>query len=282
MDYDPTSPLPIYVPSRDRGGYDTLMRGTLKYVPKAERGKITYVVPVEQVAKYQRGFRTNSWDVEVLGVPTEYDGIAFTRYWIGQHAAGKGAQAFLMLDDDVKFFKRKSATDTALEYQDFDGSGHDWKTMLHDVRDALCDNAVVGISQREGNNRQGIGSHKKLRVKNTRLLRCFAFRVEEFLAAEHGRVKVMEDFDVFLQIMRAGHDTVNLCWWAQDQAQTSAPGGCSVYRTHQLHEESARELARLHPEFVTLRQKNNKTGGEFGSRTEVTIQWKSARASADA
>ena len=58
---------------------------------------------------------------------------------------------------------------------------------------------------------------------------------------------------------------------------TNEDGGCSEYRTHEFHEHSARRLAELHPGLVTLRQKSNKTDREgFGTRTEVTIQWKRA------
>jgi hypothetical protein len=36
-------------------------------------------------------------------------------------------------------------------------------------------------------------------------------------------------------------------------------------------------MKELHPGFVTTRQKKNKTDADgFGSRTEVTVQWKQA------
>lgn len=274
----------IYVPSRARYQSHTLGRGTLKYVPKDQRASLVYVVPGDEVEKYERSFRTLGWKIRVLGVSSEYKGIAWTRYWIGQHAAGQGSQSFLMLDDDLKFYRRVNDAEAKLVYQDFEGGGNDWDHMLSDITEWLERCAVVGISPREGNNRLGAGGRyaPSLAQLNTRLLRAFAFRTDVFLGVQHGRVEVMEDFDVFLQIMRQGHDIVNLGYWSQDQAQTSAPGGCSVYRTHEVHEASAVKLAKMHEGFVKLRQKANKGGGAFGTRTEVTISWKKARESANA
>jgi hypothetical protein len=135
--------------------------------------------------------------------------------------------------------------------------------------------AHVGISAREGNNRQGTGGPLALFEENTRILRVHAFWTEIYNSVEHGRLEFMEDFDVTLQLLEKGYKNANLFYWSQDQRQTQANGGCD-YRTHASHEEAAATLQKLHPQVVTLRQKENKTGGAFGKRTEVTIQWKKA------
>ncbi len=87
----------------------------------------------------------------------------------------------------------------------------------------------------------------------------------------------MEDFDVQLQLLKRGLGNACLYYWAQGQSKTNAPGGCSLWRTHEVHEAAARRLAELHPGLVRLRQKANKTdAGGFGTRMEVTIAWKKA------
>ena len=150
------------------------------------------------------------------------------------------------------------------------------KQLMQHISDHLDTYDHVGVSAREGNNRIGVGG-LDLRNDNTRTLRALAYRTDSFLGVVHGRVDVMEDFDVNLQILRGGGSNTSLHYWAQGQSMTNAPGGCSTYRTHEVHERSAEKLAELHPGLVRLRLKENKTdAGGFGTRKEVTIQWKKA------
>jgi hypothetical protein len=144
--------------------------------------------------------------------------------------------------------------------------------MMIWVENLLRDYAHVGIGVRGGNNNVGTGDAPLL-TENTRTMRALAYRTDDFLSVEHGRVQVMEDFDVNLQLLRRGLKNCCINYWCQDQKMTNAAGGCSGLRTHALHEAAAVRLAELHPGLVALRQKKNKTGGEFG---EVTIQWKRA------
>jgi hypothetical protein len=158
--------------------------------------------------------------------------------------------------------------------------------MLDCVEAALEQYAHVGISAREGNNRldrqvrvgeyAGLDTDIVTAQECTRTLRALAYQTAEFLKCEHGRVDVMEDFDVNLQLLERGLPNLNLAHWAQGQRQTNAPGGCSTYRSQDVQTASAVRLAELHPGFVTLREKKNKSGGAFGNRTEVTIQWAKA------
>ncbi len=180
-----------------------------------------------------------------------------------------------MLDDDVSLVVRKSADATSLRK----GAASDWDECLSAVEHHLSLYAHVGISARGGNNQLGVGGPRDLVIENTRTLRALAYDTEKFLSVEHGRVDVMEDFDVNLQILRRGWKNANLGYWAQDQKMTGAPGGCSTYRSHAVHETAARKLAELHSPFVRLVDKKNRGGGEFGTRKEVVISWKQAFAS---
>jgi hypothetical protein len=229
---------------------------------------IVYVVPEDQCEAYR-----------ALGLPTvahpdDVKGIAAVRRWIGEWVRAVGYHKFLMLDDDVSFFTRRSAVETRLRKSE----PADVAEMLCAVEDALEDYGHVGISARGGNNNAGEGD-KPLYVDNTRTIRALAYRTADFLSVEHGRVVVMEDFDVNLQLLRRGIPNTCLHYWATDQSGTQTDGGCSDYRTHQNHHDSAHKLAELHAPFVRTRLKENKTGGEFGTRTEGTSYWKKAFAS---
>lgn len=260
----------VYVPSRARSS--VAISGTARYFfSEALAHLVTYVVPYGE----GRGYRECLPHYRVVETPQDVANIAQTRLFIGRLARDLDQSTFLMLDDDLKLLTRADAEGVKLRGQ----STHDTAQMLYYVREALSDHAHVGVSTREGNNRVGPGGWL-LRAECTRTLRALAYRTEDFLRCEHGRVPVMEDFDVNLQLLRRGLSNANLFFWSQDQAQTQAPGGCSVYRTKESHEAAARRLAELHPGLVKLRQKENKTGGEFGSRTEVTIFWKKAYESA--
>lgn len=224
--------------------------------------KARLVVPVDQVPAYRT--LAHGHGCQLMGCP--HDGIARTREYCGQSAA---SDRFLMLDDDLKFFRRVSPTDYRLRLPtDLDD---DIGSMLDLVSASLDRYAHVAVSAREGNNRLPYGG-----VECSRPLRALAYRTKEFLKCEHGRVRVMEDFDVTLQLLRRGLRNFIVSSWAQDQKQTQAAGGCSDYRTLEVHETEVRRFAELHDGFVRLREKRNKTGGEFGTRLEATIYWQRA------
>lgn len=262
--------IPIYIPSRSRA--EELLKGTLGEIPRDLEQLVHVVVPKGQAKDYARQLETAQSKAGWLACPAR--GIANTRRWIGEYAASVGQDKFLMLDDDLGFLIRRSPDTWRLRGT----TEKEVRTMLNVVERRLDHYACVGISPREGQNRLEASKIEDV-YENTRIIRALAFRTEEFLGCKHGRLQVMEDFDVLLQLLRQGHPNCQLTYFAQGQGSTQAPGGCSDYRTHESHEKSARKLQRMHPDFVSLRQKNNKSGGEFGHRTEVTIQWKRAFAS---
>lgn len=252
--------IPIYIPSMSRA--NAFHNGTLAWIP--EDVKVYMVVPEEQVNDYLTKIHFNKKRrISVISCPEK--GIAKTRKFIGEHAAKRGFAKFIMMDDDLKFAKR--INNTKLN----PCNKTEMYELLDLVQDKLYRYAAVGVSPRQGNNR----CEEDFMV-NTRLIRFLAFRTQEFLECEHDRVLVMEDFDILLQLLRKGHENFSIFDFCQDQNETQAKGGCSDYRTLENHEASAIKLAELHDPFVKLRQKVNKTGGEFGNRKEVTIYWKKA------
>lgn len=258
----------MYIPSRSRA--DKITKGMSSTIPWLSAAGIrsVLVVPKSQVKEYSRVVDSAGVASSVVACPK--DGIAKTRHWIGQYAAKNGESSFIMMDDDIRFYIRKSATDVHLR----DQNPKELSSMVSALHGYLVSGkyGACGVSPREGNNRLDFVKV----VENTRLIRVLGFDTEEFLKCKHGRVAVMEDFDILLQLLRRGLPNVMTVNYAQGQMQTQSAGGCSDYRTHELHEESAKRLAEIHAPFVTLRQKVNKSGGAFGTRTEVTIYWKRA------
>jgi len=258
----------IYVPSLGR--YDNrLFSGPAAQMP--EGVLVHYVVPEQEARRYAASLIGYRLPARILPCPVK--GIAATRLWIGEHAKKNGASKFVMIDDDIGFLIRRGIDTWRLRSPEIEETAE----LLNWVENALDEHEHVGISAREGNNTVGVGDIVTLVAHNSRTLRFLAYQTDAFLRVEHCRVAVMEDFDVNLQILRAGGSILVSYWFSQGQRMTNEDGGCSTYRSHEVHEASAIRLNELHPNFVTLRQKSNKTDQEgFGTRTEVTIAWKNA------
>lgn len=272
----------IYIPSTARATEANVRMGPLLRLPVEWQERTYYVVPEGQGQSYASTLAPlmgEDWcEGHILETPGKVQGIARTRHWIAVDAQNRGADKLVMMDDDIDFLVRKSPEDWSLRAQTIEEAGQ----MLRDIGDMLGIHAMVGISSREGNNRVGVGAalDENMVALNTRIMRLWGLRVADWLAMEHGRVEVMEDFDVTLQLLRSGRTNANLFYYANGQKQTNMAGGCSTYRTHEVQDRSARRLQELHGErLVRLRQKQNKTDREgLGTRTEVTIFWKKAAA----
>jgi hypothetical protein len=253
---------------------------TLSFV-KNVKNPIYMVVPPDQVQIYSAVLKDNNRsDVNVIACPEK--GIAKTRHWIGKQCDKNGDGKFAMFDDDLNFAVRRGPDSNALRPQ----TREDTVEMLDWIEHALKDYAHVGISPRDAAKTNSVETgDKPLILLNKRTLRTLCYRTKDFLSVKHGRVQVMEDFDVNLQLIRKGLWNCQTYWWTNDQRQTGSPGGCASYRSHQVQEESATKLAEMHQPFVTLREKVNKAqvvkaAEAFQKRTEVTIYWEKAAMSA--
>lgn len=262
----------IYIPTRGRS--DKLATGTLSLLPHSLLADTTLVVHSDN--QEPRLYREA---LEKIGLPGlnvldfKYENIAEKRLCIGNDASSMGYEKFVMLDDDIDFLIRKAPDNWQLHAP----NGVELELMFKAIESELNRYSMVGISPREGNNRFGLGGPSDLVFEKTRLMRVLAFRTEDFLSVEHCRVPVMEDFDITLQLLRQGKKNIMLAYYANGQKATNAPGGCSLWRTLELHNAAAHKLAELHPRYVKTRHKKNKSDNAgLEERTEVTIQWKKA------
>jgi hypothetical protein len=264
--------MPIYIPSMGRAGALFNSISTLSFMKKLDN-PIHLVVPPDEAGRYRSALLNHSRDdVIVLECPEK--GIAKTRHWIGKLCLKKNTPKFVMMDDDLNFAVRIDETSYKLRPQEH----KDTVEMVNWIETALSKYAHVSVAPRDASAGERVKSGAKpLTLENKRTLRLLAYRTAEFMSVKHGRVDVMEDFDVNLQLLERGLPNLLAYWWTNDQRQTGSPGGCSIYRSKEVHEASARRLAELH-EFVTLRQKKNtgqvvKAARDMQDRLEVTIYW---------
>lgn len=228
---------------------------------------VTLYVPADQKAEYAAAYP----GVEIIG--HKATGISQTRKALAAYHSRKYPTdpRIIMMDDDLRFYTRRK--DDAGKFTD--ATKAEITAMFAAVGKAMYDYALVGITSREGGNNVLADEH------NTRTTRFLAYNLDfiKQAGAKFGRIELMEDFDMQLQLSRAGYSSILLHSWAQGQKDSGAPGGCSTYRTPELQAACAHQLAAFHPGFVKVVEKTTKTSFGGGTRVDVQVSWKKAYAS---
>lgn len=231
----------------------------------------TLVVQAREVSAYDRW--TSHPLVKVHVLPQHIQTIAPTRQYILENVGTQ--DEFCMVDDDLVFFKRRSDEPGRLR----DASPQELAEAFKAMRDilALPDVAHAGFASREGANR-----NTDEFVLNTRIMRVLGYKRSTLKScgARFDEMEVMEDFHVALQLLEKGYRNVLLNDYAHNQSGSGSEGGCSHFRTPELHAANAEKLRRLHPDFVKVVSKTTKTAWGGGTRKDVNIQWKKAYGSA--
>ena len=258
--------MKIYIPSLKRADKQT----TLSKLSKKLLARTSLVINHDAKAEYAAAAKT--YGVGVVVCPKSVNSSCTVREFIvKQHDISNGP-SLIMLDDDLRFFKRR--TDDPTKFVPSEGT--DLEVCFATMERLMRTYAHGGILAREGGNRDAFITPTGTK-ENTRLLRALAYDVN--VIREH-RIKfnrgAMEDFDVELQLLRLGYKSVALCSYVQDQIRSNAPGGCSVYRTPEYQAAWCRQLKELHPDFVTLVEKETKVAWNGLPRTDVSMQWKKA------
>ncbi len=253
--------LTIVIPSMSRSHKQT----TVKQLPKQLLGKTSIAVPCLQVAQYQK---CNPM-ISITGVPDAIKGISHTRKYLMEQCK---TRYLMMLDDDMKFAYRtdmKSPTLTSLLPE-----SNGVMNMILYWYQLMSQYAHVGLSARQGNNRV------EESVKEcTRMFNAYTYDLKRVWDAKViiGRLPVMEDFDLTLQLLRKGIPNAVIYRWCWNQSDGSnAPGGCSSYRTASMQQQAAEQLSKLHPGFVRVVEKESTNWDGMNKRMDATIYWKKA------
>lgn len=210
----------------------------------------------------------NTPNCTVLTLPTTVTNIGQTRQWIVDNT---DEERIIMMDDDLAFACRGKRTDNPLYLSPSDPE--DVHAMVDWMYESLRDEALVGISAREGNNRK-----PEPRERNARMMRAWGFNKSAFnsIGARFDQMNCMEDFDVILTFLTNGYDALINNEFTTNQAGSNTDGGCSTYRTLEVQAEAAHALAKKYPGLVKVVKKETKSAWGGGERTDVTIYWKKA------
>lgn len=210
-------------------------------------------------------------DRNVLVTPVDGN-IHTKRQWIVDQSED---DKVLLMDDDLIFLRRITAGDWHLRRAE----PEDVTVMLQQIDMLLDYYPMVGVSARQGNQRtSGNVEH------NTRICTCWAVR-KSVLVRNGIRLSaqpLMDDFHVNLSLLKLGYQTALITEFAWNQnGASNAPGGCQIERgaKGEGQTQAAENLARLHPKFVKVVQKETKSSwGDLKQRTDVRIQWQKAYA----
>ena len=94
----------IYIPTRGRADNQV----TLSFFPEDMRKDVVLVIDEDEKHLYE-----NKYDCKYMVIPEDIKGIAKKRQYIHKHTEDK---KIVMLDDDLRFYMRKSPTDCHLRY----------------------------------------------------------------------------------------------------------------------------------------------------------------------
>jgi hypothetical protein len=250
----------IFIPTLGRGAERQLTIRELgdKLVKKY---KVTVVCPQREVKQFEAA----GVNYAVWGCPR--GGIAATRQWILDTSDDPYV---LMLDDDLSSWSWRGEHAGAVTYKKATPAQRE--KGLSEVERLLKKYSHGSIGHRLfANARDPLDF-------NTRQLRALAYN-RDALRREgvKFRITVMEDFDVQLQLLKRGHECFQYNQLVQEQYGSNADGGCSTYRTDEVQRRAAEELARRHPECVTVVKKEQKGNGTmWGERYDVKVNWRRA------
>lgn len=235
----------------------------------------TVVVQAHEVAVYHRSMRTYDFELEVL--PPEIKTIAPTRqYILGLNAT----RSVVMMDDDLQFSTYRGDGKTFTKSTE----GEVWEAVMK-LFDLLEEFAHAGIGSRQGANyavkdcdpHETIKGRRVLVHQVTRMQRVLGYNVPTVRRAKASftRIEPLSDFDMTLQLLRAGFANAVMYDYVQDEVTGGfqAEGGCSLWRTMEKLRAAQKKLISLHPDFISARER---TYVDRPSRTELTIQWKKA------
>jgi len=239
-------------------------------LPKYWQKKTIFVV---QVHEYDEMEKRYPGQVKVL--PGHVDKIAGTRKWIYENYS---KDRYFVLDDDLQF-QLKSLDKTGnkiwcthyMSDQDFD----DGMAQVSDWMDE-------GISFGCWNPTWVIPSINLYpHVENSRIMtNCFFNGPALPDDLEWERTISSEDMDTTLQLLSRGYENRCSTRFMSNPGPSAGEGGCSAYRTLEVHNESQRKLAAIWPDFVRTHEKIVLSGGFKGKMRLMTrVQWKKAFAS---
>lgn len=267
----------LFVHSAGRGHLSLPTLDTLLQSGYAD--KVRLVIQASEVRKYAAHIsKLPDPGPQTIILPPNIKRLSPTRQYLLENSL---SDKFILFDDDLAFATRRKD-----EYEKFlPASRKCINRMLSQFETLLEKYAHVGLMAREGGNRVPVDERGRpvATLKATRMMRVLGYNAPRVRAvgARFDRLPTKQDFDMTLQLLRAGLPNAVITEFVHNQAGSNTEGGCSAYRDDKMMERSANLLAKLHPGFVKVVTKETKTSWGGGERVDVQVAWKKALASAE-
>jgi hypothetical protein len=241
---------------------------TYRLLPQKYKDITTFVVQKHEYDEMASVYGTD----KVLCLPEHINRIAPTREWIFNQFKDS---LHMVFDDDLEFVVKEP---NATGERKWDSR----KFTEQDFDDAF---ALIQSWVDEGVHFGGllpawvIPDIKQWPMRDCQrvMTNCYYNGPEIPKDLEWTRVAAAEDFDVNLQLLSRGFKNRLSAKYMVNCSETNAAGGCSVWRTLDVHNDAQRKLAELWPDFVVLKEKTVKYGSWKGqTKLTTTIYHKKA------
>jgi hypothetical protein len=278
-----TSIMHLFIHSSGRPDNQT----TLKFLTAYPRERINLVVQAKETQRYEKWANCAT----ILILPPEIITLSPTRQRIAEYARRRGIDKFCLLDDDLRFNCRgvPSSNVKKTDFTLWVATPKQTVDCLNMLEKWLDQFAHVSVSCRQGNNRCA-GEWRQ----PGRAMQVLGYRTDVFfdVGVDFSKIRTKQDFAATLTLLTAGYPNRVSYKYSVGQAGRSGagansskrvdanPGGCSVYRTLNMMNECAYELAAMFPDFVKVVEKTTKTSFFMGTRKDVVCYWQKAYQSA--
>lgn len=274
------SPLFIYIPTYRR----VERQLTLDCLSKDWKQRTILVCPSDEAKELGRRYP----DVYAVKTPT-VNNIAEKRAWI---LSKTPYEKILMFDDDLSLFVRERTLSQFAGYQK--GDPRQWNRVLANKTDKRLTTLLRPVSEKQDLlfskiekmldtyvhggigprfMNHTIGHEWMLNHKATHALAYFVPTVLDTCTL--GRVRMFEDLDYTLQLLRQGYESAVYCWGVVNANGFNAPGGESENRTSEDIAYGADLMAKLHPGIVRVVERTGPDADRLGPK-RIVVSWKKA------
>ena len=246
----------IYIPTVGRGDKQI----TWENLPQKWRDITTLVVNHEDKDKY---------DKPTLLLPKGVKGIASVREWIVKQAK---EQKICMLDDDLNFVYTKKTDEVGQTNRKLNED--DFEKMMSLMSNWLDKYVFCGLDATWSHPQFEIDYKFCGRVCSNVFYNTKTLPMHEINWTD---IEISEDYNIALQLLTRGLANKVSTRFRVSPVENFSSGGCSSYRTIELHNQSFVKLQKKFPNFVKLKEKVQNSGLWKGQkRIAGIIQWKKA------
>jgi len=240
---------------------------TYNNLPKKYQEKVTFVVQAHELEEMKKRYGS-----AVIGLPDNINRIAPTREWIFNKFR---KYRHMVFDDDLLFVVKEPNPNEGTKWLTRKFTEQDFNDAF-DLMNQWMDEGFVYGGLLPGSNVPDLKYWPYMDCQRV-VTNVFYNGPKVPDNIEWDRCAAAEDLDVHLQLLTRGFKNRVSVKYMVSTSETNADGGCSTWRTVEVHNEAQRKLAELWPNFVTLREKELTNGPWKGHiKLRTIIQHKKA------